>query len=64
MRPKRAQAQVPRRWQFTEVDARLSSPLDRRGVHLFNSFWFRSVRWAQPAFGSVFLVEKPMASGD
>jgi len=51
---------IRNRWagQFTELYTRLPHPILRKPIHVWNEFWFRFVRFPQPAFGNILFGEK------
>lgn len=44
--------------QFTEIYTRISNPLAKRMIHLFNHLWFKFVRNPYLSFGKILILEK------
>lgn len=44
--------------QFSESYRMFSGSMGRNFFHRLNSFWFRHVKWAAPAFGNILFFEK------
>lgn len=48
--------------QFTELYVAVPWAFAKRLIHAFNTFWFRYVRLAKPAYGNFLVFEKPVQS--